>query len=129
MIGAHFDHIGLGGPGSGSREPDSVQVHPGADDNASGTAGFLELAQKLSSNKNRLKRSCLLVGFDAEEKGLLGSKYFVENSPVDIKNIVSMINMDMIGRMSDSSFTVGGVGTSPSFELLLDSLKQIDHSN
>ena len=123
VIGAHFDHIGLGGSGSGSRMPDSLQVHPGADDNASGTAGLLELAQKLSSNKNRLKRSFLLVGFDAEEKGLLGSKHFVENSPVNMKDIVSMINMDMIGRMSDSSFTVGGVGTSPSFELLLDSLK------
>ena len=124
VIGAHFDHIGMGGVGSGSRLPNEYQVHPGADDNASGTAGLLELAQKLSSNINNLKRSVLFVGFDAEEKGLLGSKHFIESSPVKIENITTMINMDMIGRMSDSSYTVGGVGTSPLFEHLLDSLKK-----
>ena len=124
LIGAHFDHIGMGGVGSGSRLPNKYQVHPGADDNASGTAGLLELAQKLSSNINYLKRSVLFVGFDAEEKGLLGSKHFIESSPVKIENITTMINMDMIGRMSDSSYTVGGVGTSPSFGYLLDSLKK-----
>ena len=124
LIGAHFDHIGMGGVGSGSRKPEENQIHPGADDNASGTAGLLELAQKLSANVNYLKRSILFVGFDAEEKGLLGSKYFIESSPIKIENITTMINMDMIGRMSDSSYTVGGVGTSPSFGNLLDSLKQ-----
>ena len=124
VIGAHFDHIGLGGVGSGSRKPDANKVHPGADDNASGTSGLLELAQKLSANVGHLKRSVLLVAFDAEEKGLLGSKHFIKSSPVDIKNITTMINMDMIGRMSDSSYTVGGVGTSPYFEYLLDSLKR-----
>ena len=124
LIGAHFDHIGMGGPGSGSKEPEENRIHPGADDNASGTAGLLEIAQKLSSNINYLKRSILLVGFDAEEKGLLGSKHFIESSPIKIENITTMINMDMIGRMSDSSYTVGGVGTSPSFEYLLDSLKR-----
>ena len=123
VIGAHFDHIGMGGPGSGSRKPEKDQIHPGADDNASGVAGLLELAQKLSTNINYLKRSVLLIGFDAEEKGLLGSKHFIESSPIKIENITTMINMDMIGRMSDSSYTVGGVGTSPSFEYLLDSLK------
>ncbi len=124
VIGAHFDHIGMGGVGSGSRKPDANRVHPGADDNASGTSGLLELAQKLSANIGHLKRSVLLVAFDAEEKGLLGSKHFIKSSPVDIKNITTMINMDMIGRMSDSSYTVGGVGTSPYFEHLLDSLKR-----
>ena len=123
LIGAHFDHLGMGGAGSGSRKPEENQIHPGADDNASGTAGLLELAQKLSANINYLKRSVLFVGFDAEEKGLLGSKHFIESSPIKIENITTMINMDMIGRMSDSSYTVGGVGTSPSFEYLLDSLK------
>ncbi len=124
LIGAHFDHIGLGGPGSGSRYPEKDQVHPGADDNASGVSGLLELAQKLSANINYLKRSVLLVGFDAEEKGLLGSKHFIQSSPINLNNVISMINMDMIGRMSDSTYTVGGVGTSPSFKYLLDSLKQ-----
>ena len=122
VIGAHFDHVGNGGHSSGSRKPETLAVHPGADDNASGTAGLLELAQKLASQKGRLKRSILLIGFDAEEKGLLGSKYFTENPSVDIRKIKAMINMDMIGRMKDSTFTVGGVGTSPVFENLVDSL-------
>ena len=122
VIGAHFDHVGFGGIGSGSRQSDTVAIHPGADDNASGTAGLLEIAQKLASQKNRLKRSVLLLGFDAEEKGLLGAKYFVEHPSVDLENIVAMLNMDMIGRMADSAFTIGGVGTSPLFEPLLDSL-------
>ena len=122
VIGAHFDHVGNGGHSSGSRKPETVAVHPGADDNASGIAGLLELAQKLASQKGRLKRSVLLVGFDAEEKGLLGSKYFTKNPSIDISKIKAMINLDMIGRMKDSTFTVGGVGTSPVFENLLDSL-------
>ena len=124
VIGAHFDHIGKGGKGSGSREPEEQIVHPGADDNASGTAGLLELAQKISANKNKLKRSVIIVAFDAEEKGLLGSKHFVQNPSVELNNIVTMLNMDMIGRMKDSTATVGGVGTSPVFTNLLDSLKQ-----
>ena len=123
VIGAHFDHIGTGGPGSGSRTPNEITFHPGADDNASGTAGLLELAQKLAFQKSRLKRSVLIVAFDAEEQGLLGAKHFIENPPVKLENIVSMINMDMIGRLKDSVATVGGVGSSPSFKPLLDSLK------
>jgi hypothetical protein len=122
VIGAHFDHVGKGGVSSGSRTPKIDQVHPGADDNASGTAGLIELAQKLSSQKGRLKRSVLLIGFDAEEKGLLGSKYFTKNPVVDLDKIKTMINMDMIGRVKDSRFTVGGVGTSTIFNELLDSL-------
>ena len=82
VIGAHFDHLGTGGAGTGSRKPDTPGIHTGADDNASGTAGLLEIAQKLVSQKSRLKRSVLLLGFDAEEKGLLGAKYFTENPMV-----------------------------------------------
>lgn len=124
VIGAHFDHIGMGGPGTGSRKPDTLGIHLGADDNASGTAGILEVAQKLVSKKSRLKRSILILGFDAEEKGLLGAKYFVEHPTIDLEKIVTMVNMDMVGRMKDSIATAGGVGTSPSFEPLLDSLSQ-----
>jgi len=123
VIGAHFDHLGKGGVGSGSREPNSEETHPGANDNASGIAGLLELAQKLAAKKNKLKRSILFIAFDAEEKGLLGSKKFIESSEVDLGKITSMVNMDMIGRMKDSTATVGGVGTSPSFSRLIDSLK------
>ena len=129
VIGAHFDHLGYGGPGSGSLKPDTVAIHNGANDNASGTAGLLELAHKIQANRQLLKRSVLIVGFDAEEKGLLGSKYFVENPPVNKSKIVSMINMDMIGKMKDSTALVGGIGTSPIFEPLLDSLKKLSNVN
>ena len=124
LLGAHFDHLGFGGKNSGSRNQDTLVIHPGADDNASGVSGLLEIAQKLSSYKSKLKRSVILVCFDAEEKGLLGSKYFTENSPVPLENITTMINLDMIGRMKESTFTVGGVGTSPSFIPMLDSLSK-----
>ncbi len=123
IIGAHFDHLGWGAQGSGSRKPNEKLIHPGADDNASGVAGLLELSQKLSAQKNKLKRSILFIAFDAEEKGLLGAKNFIENPAVDLNKVVTMINMDMIGRMEDSTATVGGVGTSPAFEHILDSLK------
>lgn len=124
VIGAHFDHLGLGGPGSGSLVQDTVAVHNGADDNASGTAGVLEIGEQLAARKEELKRSVLLMGFNAEEKGLLGSKYFVEHPTVPIKNVVAMINMDMIGRMKDSSLTVGGVGTSPDLKTILTELNR-----
>ena len=114
--------MGYGGPGSGSLKPDTNAIHNGANDNASGTAGLLELAHKLQNNRQLLKRSVLLIGFDAEEKGLLGSKYFIQNPTVEKSDIVTMINMDMIGKMKDSIVVIGGVGTSPIFEKILDSL-------
>ena len=99
VIGAHFDHLGYGGPHSGSLDINSREIHNGADDNASGVAGMLELASKLSLNRDKLNRSIIFVGFNAEEQGILGSKYFVENFPSSKQNIITMINMDMIGRM------------------------------
>jgi len=123
-LGAHFDHLGLGGEKSGSRQQDTLATHPGADDNASGVSGLLEVGQKIASYKSKLKRSVILIAFDAEEKGLLGSKYFIDNSPIPLKNIITMINLDMIGRMKESTFTIGGVGTSPSFTPMLDSLSK-----
>ncbi|MBC8323576.1 MAG: M20/M25/M40 family metallo-hydrolase [Candidatus Marinimicrobia bacterium] len=124
IIGAHLDHLGFGGKGSGSLRPDEKAIHNGADDNASGAAGLLEIAEKLSTNSKPLKRDVLFIAFDAEEKGLLGSKYFVDNPTVNLENVSAMLNMDMIGRLKDSSLTVGGTGTSPLFEPLLDSLQQ-----
>ena len=125
ILGAHMDHLGYGGTGSGSLQPDEHTIHNGADDNASGTAGLLELAEKLAANPYPLKRDVLFIAFDAEEKGLLGSKHFVDNSIINLENVVAMLNMDMIGRLKDSSLTVGGTGTSPLFEPLLDSLQNI----
>ena len=116
-------------PGSGSLKPDTSAIHNGANDNASGTAGLLELAHKLQSNRQLLKRSILLIGFDAEEKGLLGSKHFIVNPTIEKTNIITMINMDMIGKMKDSTAMVGGVGTSPIFEPLLSGLSKISNLN
>jgi len=125
IIGAHFDHLGMGGEGSGSRMPDTVAVHNGADDNASGTAGVLELAQKLAANRVNLKRSFVFVTFAGEEMGLLGSKEFVNKPPVDLKKVNAMINMDMIGRLNPESNTisVGGTGTSVEADSILKSLE------
>ncbi len=123
ILGAHFDHLGFGGTGSGSLSMNSGEVHNGADDNASGTAGVLEIAAKLSSQPEQLKRSVIFMAYNAEEEGLLGSKYFVDNPTIDLTKITAMINMDMIGRMSDKKVTIGGTGTSPSFKSILDELE------
>ncbi|MBL7012817.1 MAG: M20/M25/M40 family metallo-hydrolase [Candidatus Marinimicrobia bacterium] len=129
VLGAHFDHLGMGGHHTGSRNKDTTAVHNGADDNASGTAGILEISQKLFANRNKLKRSVIFIAFDAEEKGLLGSKYFIENPTVPKENIVAMLNLDMVGRLDDSTLNVGAIGTSPFFEPLIDSLaKDIEMS-
>ena len=116
IVGAHFDHLGLGGRRSGSLDPDTLILHNGADDNASGTACVLELSHKLMSNRHLLKRSVLVVCFDAEEKGLLGSKYYTENPVRNISNAAMMVNMDMIGRLNDNPVILGGVGSSEIFK-------------
>ncbi len=121
VIGAHFDHLGMGGEGSGSRNPETLAVHNGADDNASGTAGVIELAQKLSANRSKLKRSIVLVAFTGEEMGLLGSKEFVNKPPIDLKKVNAMINMDMIGRLNreTNTISIGGTGTSVESDSIL----------
>ncbi len=120
VIGAHFDHLGMGG--QGSLTPDTVAVHHGADDNASGTAGLLELAEALSSTGGTLRRSILIAGFSGEESGLLGSNYFVNHPTIPLRSMRTMINMDMIGRIRDKQLVVEGVGTSPGFDSLLKRL-------
>jgi len=114
VIGAHYDHLGMGGTGSGSRVPDTVAVHNGADDNASGTAMVIELAGKFSPVKKDLRRSIIFVAFSAEEMGLIGSKYFVDHCPVDIKKVKTMFNFDMVGRFDKekNSISVSGTGTA-----------------
>ncbi len=121
LLGAHYDHLGMGGPGSGSRRPDTMAVHNGADDNASGVAALLEIAQKLAAEKGQLRRSILFVAFTAEEMGTLGSRHFADHPPVELKNIQLVINMDMIGRFNDSTraFTLGGTGTALGMEQIL----------
>ena len=120
IVGAHFDHLGLGGRRSGSLNPDTLIIHNGADDNASGTAGILELSYKFMSNRHLLKRSVLVICFDAEEKGLLGSKYYVKNPARNISNTAMMVNMDMIGRLNDKPVVLGGVGSSGNFVNIIE---------
>jgi len=120
LIGAHHDHLGMGGPGSSSRKPDTLAVHFGADDNASGVALLLELAEFFSSKDNRPARSLAFATFGAEEKGLIGSRYFTSNMPMESGQVKLMINLDMVGRLkSDSSLQIGGTGTSPGFRDVL----------
>ena len=84
IFGAHFDHLGMGGPGSSSRAVDTTGVHHGADDNASGSAMMIELAGKFAGTKNSHKRSLIFIAFTGEEEGLFGSKYFTENPEIDL---------------------------------------------
>lgn len=119
VIGAHYDHLGRGGEGSGSLAPRSGEVHHGADDNASGTAGLIELARVFSAQRPRLKRTVIFIAFGGEEEGLLGSGYYVNHPMTPLSNTVAMINMDMIGRMKDGKLTVGGVGTAKEWRQLI----------
>ena len=113
IIGAHYDHLGMGGPGSSSRTPDTVAVHYGADDNASGVALMIELAEKLAASQEKPARNIVFVAFSGEEMGLLGSKYFVENTGIDPSAVNLMINLDMVGRMKEGNgLQVAGVGTA-----------------
>ncbi len=110
IIGAHYDHLGRGG--AGSLAANSSDIHHGADDNASGTAGMLELARILSTQRPRPKRTIVFMAFSGEEEGLLGSNYDVNHPSRPLANTVAMINMDMIGRMKDRKLIIGGVGSA-----------------
>ncbi len=117
VVGAHYDHLGFGG--EGSMVPDTFAIHNGADDNASGTAGLLEIAQAFAAKKSSLERNMLFVAFGGEEEGLLGSSYYVKNPVFPLEKTIAMINLDMIGRLRDSSVIVYGAGTSPQWEDLI----------
>ena len=110
VIGAHYDHLGYGSFGSLHRG-DTPRIHNGADDNASGTAGLLELAHYFSENPP--VDNILLLAFSGEEMGLLGSAHYVEEPTIDLSQAKAMINLDMIGRMSDKNLLIFGVGTTP----------------
>ena len=123
VIGAHYDHLGYGGEGSLYREKEKA-IHNGADDNASGVAVLLNLADRLNvkNSKAEIKdnNNYLFMAFSGEEMGLLGSNYFSKNPTIDAQSINYMINMDMVGRMkADSTLAVYGVGTSPMFKQTL----------
>lgn len=117
VVGAHYDHLGLGG--AGSLAPGSPAIHNGADDNASGTAVLMELAAGLARATERLARSVVFVAFSGEEMGLLGSRAYVESEAFSASKTVAMINMDMVGRLTDNRLTVFGVGTAEEWPALL----------
>ncbi len=110
VIGAHYDHLGRGG--EGSLAPREGEIHYGADDNASGVAGLLELARIFSAPKMRPKRTLVFIAFGGEEAGLIGSNYYVNHPAFPLSQTIAMINMDMIGRMKESRLMIGGVGTA-----------------
>ena len=115
ILGAHFDHLGYGEDGNSMiRNFDHPMIHNGADDNASGTAALIELARLLKKSK-ATNHNYLFIAFSGEELGLFGSKYFTEHPTIDLENVDYMINMDMVGRLNDSTkaLTIGGYGTSP----------------
>jgi hypothetical protein len=118
IVGAHYDHLGHGG--QSSLAPSQVgQVHPGADDNASGTAGMLEIARILSSERGQLKRGVLFMAFAGEELGLLGSARWVDHPTRRLEDAIAMLNMDMIGRVNGGKLYVGGTGTGSTFASML----------
>ena len=122
----------MGGQGSGSRRPDTLGVHPGADDNASGDAVVLQLARHFK--KVRSPRSIIFAFFGAEEQGLVGSKFFLDwlkhedkqrvNLPANSKGIVAMVNLDMVGRMRNKAMSVSGTGTSSGFKTMVEDVAQ-----
>lgn len=117
IIGAHYDHLGMGG--AHSLAPTEHKIHPGADDNASGAAGMLELAHYFSAQP-RQKRGILFLAFTGEEMGLLGSQYYADHPELPLSKAAAMINLDMIGRMKDSKIYLSGAGTGTTLQKLLD---------
>jgi hypothetical protein len=119
VIGAHYDHLGYGG--AGSLFTGDSAIHNGADDNASGVAALLLLAEKLKEKD--LKNNVLFISFSGEENGLWGSNYFSKNTTIPLENINYMLNMDMVGRLKvERTLAVNGVGTSPAWMPMLDSI-------
>jgi aminopeptidase YwaD len=110
VIGAHYDHLGLGG--EGSLAPREGEIHHGADDNASGTAALLELARIFSQQGSRPRRTLMFIAFSGEEEGLLGSNYYVNHPILPLANTVAMLNLDMVGRMRENKLIIGGMGTA-----------------
>jgi hypothetical protein len=126
VIGAHYDHLGYNEFGSSTyrkTQNEKPQIHNGADDNASGTAALIELAELLQKSPYR-SQNYVFIAFSGEEEGLLGSRYFVEHPTVDLKKVNYMINMDMVGRLDTTKnmFSISGTGTSPRWDSVLNEI-------
>ncbi|MCB9354393.1 MAG: M20/M25/M40 family metallo-hydrolase [Lewinellaceae bacterium] len=124
VIGAHYDHLGLGHDHNSLDANPEGKIHNGADDNASGTAGVIELARYFAGNGIREQHNFLFLCFSGEELGLYGSKKFTDNPSIDLSKVSFMVNLDMIGRLNEEKrIMVGGVGTAPDFVPAINSLK------
>lgn len=122
VLGAHFDHVGMGG--NGSLAPGTIAVHNGADDNASGTVCLLEAARQLSliakqTASDAPRRTLVFIAFSGEERGLLGSDYYVKHPRFELENTVAMLNMDMVGRLTNNDLTIYGTGTATEFNAMI----------
>lgn len=118
VIGAHYDHLGRGG--AGSLAPGDEAIHNGADDNGSGTVALLEVARLLAGRAEKLPRRIVFIAFTGEERGLLGSAYYVEHPLIPLDQTIAMLNMDMVGRLKDNKLIIYGTGTSKKLEALVD---------
>ena len=126
VIGAHYDHLGyneLGGSTYRKTQNEKPQIHNGADDNASGTAALIELAELIQKSPYR-SQNYVFIAFSGEEEGLLGSRYFVEHPTIDLNKVNYMINMDMVGRLDTTKnmFSISGTGTSPRWDSVLNEI-------
>lgn len=122
VVGAHYDHLGYGG--EGSLAPSVREVHNGADDNASGTAVLLEVAQRLRARGRKLPRRVLFVAFTAEERGLIGSAYYCQHPVFPLESTIAMLNLDMVGRMDGNKLIIQGMETAVQFEHLVRGLNE-----
>ncbi len=127
LIGAHYDHIGMGGPNS--RDPGLRAIHNGADDNASGTAVLLETARRFASRSAKPVRRLVFIAFSGEERGLLGSAYYARKDPiVPLDQTVAMVNFDMVGRVKENRLIIYGTKTAEAFEPILTRLDERNES-
>lgn len=124
IVGAHYDHLGHGETGGFARKDEEGKVHPGADDNASGTAALLELAGAISAQasleKTGFRRGIVFAAWSGEEVGLIGSSHFAEKPPLPLSNVVAYVNFDMVGRLRDNKLNLQGIGSSPAWRKLIE---------
>jgi hypothetical protein len=133
VVGAHYDHLGYGGPGSLAKNRSAKQIHHGADDNASGTTALMELARRLANNRTTPRRRIVFIAFSGEETGLLGSDYYCNHPLIPLAETAAMVNLDMVGRLRPAKgskldhLEVYGTGTAKEFSELIETLNKKQH--
>ena len=122
VVGAHYDHLGMGG--AGSLAPWTTAIHNGADDNASGTSTLVEIATRFAKSGKKPRRRIVFMAFSGEERGLLGSNYYVKNPRFPLESTVAMYNLDMVGRLKDDKLAVYGTATAKHFDAMVEELSK-----